>query len=145
MHDPRSTPPGSGVRRPEPGDRLGRYRVLARLGAGAVGEVYRVEDEFGRQLALKPFTGAAEEERLARFEQPLRLDAGEVAGERVGHRGLHLLEVDHPPGARVAHHRQPERRRREDEARLPRHVEHAPQHRQIVARGAKAVVEHHQQ
>ncbi|MCA8925770.1 MAG: serine/threonine protein kinase, partial [Planctomycetes bacterium] len=67
MHDPRSTPPDSGVRRPEAGDRLGRYRVLARLGAGAVGEVYRVEDEFGRQLALKLFTGAAEEERLARF------------------------------------------------------------------------------
>jgi serine/threonine-protein kinase len=39
---------------PAAGGRLGRYRILRRLGAGAMGEVFLAEDpQIGRQLALK--------------------------------------------------------------------------------------------
>jgi len=42
------------VRRLSEGDRLGRYQIVRRLGAGAMGEVYLAEDpQIGRKLALK--------------------------------------------------------------------------------------------
>ena len=38
----------------KPGDRVGAYTVLNRLGAGAVGEVWRARDErLGRDVAIK--------------------------------------------------------------------------------------------
>jgi len=55
-----------------PGSRLGTYEVVALLGAGGMGEVYRARDRnLGRDVALKvlPAAFAADPDRLARFER----------------------------------------------------------------------------
>ena len=54
------------------GDRLGSYDVVALLGAGGMGEVYRAHDtNLGRDIALKvlPTAFALDPERLARFKR----------------------------------------------------------------------------
>lgn len=58
-----------------PGTRLGRYEIVAALGAGGMGEVYRARDaRLGRDVALKVLPGevAADPDRLRRFEQEAR-------------------------------------------------------------------------
>jgi Tol biopolymer transport system component/predicted Ser/Thr protein kinase len=57
------------------GDRIGAFEVLARLGEGGMGEVYRARDtRLGRDVALKvlPDAVARDPERLARFEREAR-------------------------------------------------------------------------
>ena len=60
----------------KPGDRVGAYTVLNRLGAGAVGEVWRARDErLGRDVAIKivaPYA-SSDSERLRRFAEEARL------------------------------------------------------------------------
>jgi hypothetical protein len=54
------------------GSRLGPYEVLARLGAGGMGEVYRTRDgRLKRDMAIKvlPTSYSADQDRLRRFEQ----------------------------------------------------------------------------
>ncbi len=54
------------------GDRLGSYEILATIGAGGMGEVYRAHDlRLGRDVAIKalPDLFAADSERVARFER----------------------------------------------------------------------------
>ncbi len=58
-----------------PGTRLGAYEVVAPLGAGGMGEVYRARDlRLGRDVALKVLRAdvAAHPDRLARFEREAR-------------------------------------------------------------------------
>ena len=60
------------------GTRLGPYEIVAPLGAGGMGEVYRARDpRLGREVAIKviPATLAHDRERLARFEQEARAAA----------------------------------------------------------------------
>ena len=58
------------------GTSLSHYRITEKLGQGAMGEVYRVEDtNLSRQVAIKvlPDEFAHNTERLARFEREARL------------------------------------------------------------------------
>ena len=54
------------------GDRLGAYEIVAPLGAGGMGEVYRARDtKLGREVAIKvlPAAVAQDGERLGRFKR----------------------------------------------------------------------------
>src|SRR5580700_475723 len=58
-----------------PETRLGPYEIVAPLGAGGMGEVYRARDtRLGRDVAIKvlPASFSNDAERLRRFEQEAR-------------------------------------------------------------------------
>ncbi|MCA1583197.1 MAG: hypothetical protein LC796_17780, partial [Acidobacteria bacterium] len=58
-----------------PGSRLGPYEILAPIGAGGMGEVYRAKDaRLGRDVAIKvlPASFSADPDRLRRFELEAR-------------------------------------------------------------------------
>src|SRR3972149_4951258 len=58
-----------------PGTPLGPYEIVALLGAGGMGEVYRARDpKLGREIAIKllPAETSADPERRQRFEQEAR-------------------------------------------------------------------------
>src|SRR5262245_36559052 len=57
------------------GSRLGPYEILAPLGAGGMGEVYRARDaRLGREVAIKtlPAATSSDPDRRQRFEQEAR-------------------------------------------------------------------------
>lgn len=59
----------------QPGTRLGPYEIIAQIGSGGMGEVYRARDtRLGRDVAIKllPAEVSADRDRLARFEQEAR-------------------------------------------------------------------------
>jgi Tol biopolymer transport system component len=59
-----------------PGTKLGPYEIVAPLGAGGMGEVYRAHDaRLARDVAIKalPAVFSADPERLARFEREAKL------------------------------------------------------------------------
>ena len=77
------------------GQRIGGFEITARLGSGAMGEVYRARDSrLGREVAVKllPAQFAADPERLARFEREARalaaLNHPHIAG---------IYSVEHRP------------------------------------------------
>src|SRR6266699_2597751 len=58
------------------GDKLGPYEILAPIGAGGMGEVYRAKDtKLDREVAIKvlPAALARDPERLARFEREAKV------------------------------------------------------------------------
>jgi serine/threonine-protein kinase len=60
----------------EPGTQLGHYTVLAALGKGGMGEVWRARDtKLGREVAIKtlPREFAGDPDRLARFGREAKL------------------------------------------------------------------------
>jgi eukaryotic-like serine/threonine-protein kinase len=59
-----------------PGTRVGPYEVLAAIGAGGMGEVYRARDgKLGRDVAIKvlPEAFARNPERMARFQREAKV------------------------------------------------------------------------
>jgi len=61
-----------------PDSKLGPYEILAALGAGGMGEVYRARDpRLGREVAIKilPAGSAGDSESMRRFEQEARATA----------------------------------------------------------------------
>jgi serine/threonine protein kinase len=57
------------------GTKLGTYEIVAQIGAGGMGEVYRARDsKLGRDVAIKilPSSFSKDPERLRRFEQEAR-------------------------------------------------------------------------
>jgi serine/threonine protein kinase len=90
------------------GSHLGPYEIVAPLGAGGMGEVYRARDtKLGRDVALKilPELFATDPERLARFQRKAQLLAslnhpniGGIYGleESAGIRALVLELVEGP-------------------------------------------------
>ncbi len=94
-----------------PGTKLAEYEILASIGAGGMGEVYRARDtKLGREVAIKvlPAAFAEDRERLARFEREARLLASlnhpniatihdlEVSD------GVHFLVLEFVPGETLA-------------------------------------------
>src|SRR5271157_5231077 len=58
-----------------PGTKLGPYEIIAAIGAGGMGEVYRARDSrLDRDVAIKvlPESFAGDADRLRRFEQEAR-------------------------------------------------------------------------
>ncbi len=96
-----------------PGSRLGPYRIVALLGAGGMGEVYRAHDpRLGRDVAIKvlPPELAADPDRLRRFEREARavaalnhpnilavFDVGVAAGPAPEREGGSLVSPGEPP------------------------------------------------
>src|ERR1700674_4401376 len=89
------------------GTKLGPYEILAPLGAGGMGEVYRGRDtKLDREVAVKvlPAALARDPERLARFEREAKVLASlnhpniaQIYGVE-GSRGIRALVMELVPG-----------------------------------------------
>lgn len=93
------------------GTRLGLYEVVAPLGAGGMGEVYRARDtKLGREVAVKvlPAAVAADPERVARFEREAKVLAAlnhphiAVLHSMEEHGGRHFLIMELVEGETLA-------------------------------------------
>jgi serine/threonine protein kinase/Tol biopolymer transport system component len=83
------------------GDRIAHYEVVATIGSGGMGVVYRAHDrKLGRDVALKvlPDDVAGDPERLARFEREAQVLA---ALNHPNIAGIYGLEVGEPPAGSV--------------------------------------------
>lgn len=93
------------------GTRLGPYEVIAAIGAGGMGEVYKAKDtKLGREVAIKvlPEAFAENKERLARFEREARLLASlnhpniATLFDLQESDGTHFLALEFVPGETLA-------------------------------------------
>ena len=95
------------------GARVGRYLLVARLGAGASGVVYAAHDpELSRHIALKLLPGGdgrvvRAAQAMAQLGHPNVVTLDKRSGPRCVFSGDQLLEVDLPAGTRVIYPRPP--------------------------------------
>src|SRR5262245_37032400 len=78
------------------GTRIGAYEVIAKLGEGGMGEVYRARDpRLGRDVAIKILseTFAVDANRVARFQREAKTLAS-LNHPNIG--GIHCLEEANP-------------------------------------------------
>ena len=93
------------------GRRIGHYRIVSRLGAGGMGEVYLAEDtQLGRQVALKllPAEFTADAERVRRFireakaasalNHPNIVTVHEIGQVQTEAGGLHFIVAEYVDG-----------------------------------------------
>ena len=67
------------------GDKLGPYAILAPIGAGGMGELWKARDtRLNRMVAIKRLRG----EHTARFEQEARASAAPSAAPKSGYRNF---------------------------------------------------------
>src|SRR5688572_21356857 len=95
------------------GSRIGVYEVIAPIGAGGMGEVFRARDtSLGRDVALKilPDAFAGDAERLARFHREAQLLASlnhphiaAIYGLEASS-GMHALALELVDGPTLADH-----------------------------------------
>jgi serine/threonine protein kinase len=94
-----------------PGTKLAEYEILASIGAGGMGEVYKARDtKLGREVAIKvlPEAFAENKERLARFEREARLLASlnhpniATLFDLQESDGVHFLVLEFVPGETLA-------------------------------------------
>src|SRR5262245_53906999 len=82
---------------PAPRTRIGAYEIVAQIGAGGMGEVYRARDtKLGRDVALKilPDAFAHDGDRLARFRREAHVLAS------LNHPGIaHIYGLEDGDGA----------------------------------------------
>src|SRR5919108_5809085 len=93
------------------GAHLGPYEILAAIGAGGMGEVYRARDpKLGRDIAIKvlPDSVANDPERLARFEREAQMLAA-LNHPNIAHihgfedsNGIHALVMELVEGPTLA-------------------------------------------
>jgi eukaryotic-like serine/threonine-protein kinase len=81
-----------------PGTRLGPYEIVAALGAGGMGEVYRARDtRLDRDVAIKilPEAFTVDAERIARFQREAKLLAS------LNHPNIAIIHgLEHAEGGR---------------------------------------------
>jgi serine/threonine-protein kinase len=91
--------------------RLGPYEIVALIGAGGIGEVYKTRDtKLGREVAIKvlPAAFAENKERLARFEREARVLASlnhpniATLFDLQERDGTHFLVLEFVPGETLA-------------------------------------------
>ena len=83
-----------------PGEKLGRYEIRSKIGAGGMGEVYLAQDtRLDRRVALRPLPAdlAAIQDRMRRFVQEAK------AAAALNHPNIaHIYEIGESEGTSMA-------------------------------------------
>jgi hypothetical protein len=99
QHLPAASRSGGGRGGSRVGERIAHYEIVAHLGAGGMGEVYRARDsKLGRDVAIKvlPDVHLTDADRSARFEREARVLAS-ISHPHIGA----IYGVEHAPGLRA--------------------------------------------